>query len=86
LIQNAQDVLNIISWRSQYPSPSNITTPQIDLEPNQKIIFKLINDVPQPIEILAFITQMEFHDVQQILFELELKAVVSREMGGFIRS
>ncbi|MCJ8312367.1 MAG: DNA-protecting protein DprA [Saccharospirillaceae bacterium] len=83
LIQNAQDVLNVISWRNQYPKPLDIQTAHLDLEPKQKIIFNLINDVPQPIEILAFISQLEFHQVQQTLFELELKGLVTREMGGF---
>ncbi|BCE03037.1 DNA-processing protein DprA [Marinicellulosiphila megalodicopiae] len=86
LIQCAQDVLDIIQWRNQYPTPIEPNqAPSINLTPQQNNMFKLINDVPQPIEILAYICSIEFHNAQQLLFELEIKGLISREMGGFIR-
>jgi len=85
LIQSAQDILNILNWRSQCAVHNTIPQAINGLNKLQTLLISLINDVPQPIEILAHLTQIEFHQAQEALFELELKGIISREIGGFIR-
>lgn len=79
-----QDVLNLIGFeytKTEHIKQENCKNKNIELAPNEKLIYDCINFEPVTTDELVEKTQLKVQDLQHILTMLEIKGLIQRISG-----